>query len=221
MLFTAPSSTILLSSAVHNEQKCMTSSNRNIIYINNRIPVHILLHLYRGTTGENFFEGIFMRHWCSPVSYNFVQCSSSFVRHRRVHITTLASSKKFPHYLRAGAVQKYSLSVKLGRCSAHCTDSAVPWQWRIHVVRKVHDLDKNWLLRSDLDLWKHELSCTFCHVEISPDGRLLSPEAEFLDEIQTKVLGVSSFLFTALSWDLYFFKLMQPLTISRDQLLYM
>ncbi len=30
----------------------------------------------------------------------------------------------------------------------------------------------------------------FYHVQISPDGRFLSPEAEFLDEIQTKVLGV-------------------------------
>ncbi len=46
-------------------------------------------------------------------------------------------------------------------------------------------------------------------------------EAEFLDEILTKVLkaflpAIHSYLYT----DLYFFKLTQPLTVSRVQLLY-
>jgi hypothetical protein len=48
--------------------------------------------------------------------------------------------------------------------------------------------------------------------------------AEFLDKIQIKALRVSSLLFTvtstALSWDLYFFKLTQPLRVSRVLLLY-
>ncbi len=51
------------------------------------------------------------------------------------------------------------------------------------------------------------------------------PEAEFLGEIQTKVLrvfllGIHSHVSTALSWDLYFFKLTQLLIVSRVQLLY-
>jgi hypothetical protein len=50
------------------------------------------------------------------------------------------------------------------------------------------------------------------------------PEAESLDEIQTKVLRVFSLLLTvtstALPRDLYFFKLTQPLTVSTVQLLY-
>jgi hypothetical protein len=52
----------------------------------------------------------------------------------------------------------------------------------------------------------------------------VSPEAEFLDEIQTKPSEFSSLLFTvastALPWDFYFFKLTQPLTFSTVQLLY-
>jgi hypothetical protein len=48
-------------------------------------------------------------------------------------------------------------------------------------------------------------------------------EAEFLNEIQTKSLEFSSLLFTvpstALPWDFYFFKLMQPITVSAVQLL--
>jgi hypothetical protein len=43
-------------------------------------------------------------------------------------------------------------------------------------------------------------------------------EAEFLNEIQTKVLRISSLLFTvtstALPGNVYFFKLTQPLTVS-------
>jgi hypothetical protein len=51
------------------------------------------------------------------------------------------------------------------------------------------------------------------------------PEAEFLDEIQTKVLrvfllAISTVNSTALPWDLYFFKLTQPLTVSTVHLLY-
>ncbi len=50
------------------------------------------------------------------------------------------------------------------------------------------------------------------------------PEAEFLDEIQTKVLRISSLLFivtfTALPLDFCFFKLTQSLTVSTVQLLY-
>jgi hypothetical protein len=49
-------------------------------------------------------------------------------------------------------------------------------------------------------------------------------EAEYLDEIQTKVLRFSSLLFTvtftALPWDLYFFKITQPHIVSTVQLLY-
>ncbi len=46
-----------------------------------------------------------------------------------------------------------------------------------------------------------------------------SPETEFLDEIQTKVLRVfllafRSHLYAAWPWDLNFFKLTQPLTVS-------
>jgi hypothetical protein len=50
------------------------------------------------------------------------------------------------------------------------------------------------------------------------------PEADFLDEIQTKVYRVFllAFLFTctALPWNFYFYKLTQPLTVSTVQLLY-
>jgi hypothetical protein len=50
------------------------------------------------------------------------------------------------------------------------------------------------------------------------------PEALFLDEIPTKVLRVFLLVFsvtsTALSFDFYFFKLTQPLTVSTIQLLH-
>ncbi len=53
---------------------------------------------------------------------------------------------------------------------------------------------------------------------------LSSPEAECLDEIQTKVKEFFSLLFTvtstALPRDFYFFKLTQPLTVYTVQLLY-
>jgi hypothetical protein len=56
------------------------------------------------------------------------------------------------------------------------------------------------------------------------NGVQFNLSAEFLEEIQTKVLELSSLLFTvtstALPRDLYFFKLTQPLTISTVQLLY-
>ncbi len=49
-------------------------------------------------------------------------------------------------------------------------------------------------------------------------------EAEFSQEIQTKVLELSSLLFTVIStgfpWDFYFFRITQPLTISSVLLLY-
>jgi hypothetical protein len=50
---------------------------------------------------------------------------------------------------------------------------------------------------------------------------LPAPEAEFLDEIQTKV-SRSSLLFTvtSLSWDFYAFKIIQPLAVYTVQLLY-
>ncbi len=49
----------------------------------------------------------------------------------------------------------------------------------------------------------------------------LTPEAEFLEEIQTKVFSFLLFTVTsaALPWDFYFFKLTQPHTVSRVQLL--
>jgi hypothetical protein len=47
------------------------------------------------------------------------------------------------------------------------------------------------------------------------------PEAEFLDEIQTKVLRVFLFAIHSNLYSFaYFFKLTQPLTVSRVQLLY-
>ncbi len=47
-------------------------------------------------------------------------------------------------------------------------------------------------------------------------------EAEFLDEIQTKVLRIFLLEVTtsALHWKIYFFKLTQPFTVSAVQLLY-
>jgi hypothetical protein len=48
----------------------------------------------------------------------------------------------------------------------------------------------------------------------SSPSRLKSAEAEFLDEIQTKVFSQSPLHSTALPWDFYFFKLTEPLTAS-------
>jgi hypothetical protein len=54
----------------------------------------------------------------------------------------------------------------------------------------------------------------------------MTAEAQFLDEIQTNVLRAfllaihSHLTSTSLSWDLYFFKLTQPLPVSTVQLLY-
>ncbi len=55
----------------------------------------------------------------------------------------------------------------------------------------------------------------------SEESLALSMEAEFLNEIQTKLLRVFLIAIhshsTALHRDLYFFKLMQPLTVSEKE----
>jgi hypothetical protein len=57
-----------------------------------------------------------------------------------------------------------------------------------------------------------------------PFSLVESTEAEFLDEIQTKVLRVFLLVITvnstALPWNFYFIKLTQPLPVSRVQLVY-
>ncbi len=63
------------------------------------------------------------------------------------------------------------------------------------------------VLPEDTDCYFHDKGLQCC-----------CPEAEFLDEIQTKVLRVFLSTSTTLPWDLYFFKLTQHLKVATVQL---